>query len=609
MTKHSLTFILCAVLCLGFATAASAQDYPKRSVGGQDYYIYIVEPGNTLFGIARSFSVGINDLKKANPGAEEGLDIGQEVWVPINAIDRRQARRSDIRTDGAYLSHTVQRKETLFSIAKLYGVSTKDIADLNPEAVESLATGAVLSIPIQRSTTVKEAYLEPAKNDTFMVHQVQKGETLYSIAKSYDLGTDSLLNFNPGLSETLSVGTWIVVPKYNAVHATKVDSLLRSAAQQMYDMPTGEKARYNLTLALPFEVQNNDSIARSLRQGRSLGVISEIALEFYRGAMLALDSLERMGFNANVSVIDLSEDLVAARESIRRKELNEAHIIIGPMHKGSLAVISDMSQKNKAYLVSPNSFSNEVFGDNPYLFRANASRETMLKYLANYVAINHRKHNVLMVSSESPKDWPERKLFKQYYNEALGTFPNSYRDSVASVTKKNFNADNASTWLKKDTLNVLVLPTNELAFISDFMTRLITLERSGYRIQVYGLDQWLKFDNIEAEYKNRFKLRLVVPGYVDYNTERVIAFLEKYRSQYGTEPSSRNYGFQGFDLTMYFGMALMEHGLGFGSKTDEMDMLGVMGSYRFSRTSAGKDFENKSVLILEYNDFEIKRIN
>ncbi len=609
MTKQILGVFFLTVLLLGLAPVASGQDYPQRSIGGQDYYIYTVEPGNTLFGIARSFSIAVNDLKKANPGADQGLEIGQEVWVPINAIDRRKARKSDIRTDGEYLSHTVQRKETLFSIAKLYGVSTKDITDLNPDAAQSLATGAVLSIPIQRSTTVKEEYLEPAKNDTFMVHQVQKGETLYSISKRYDLNTDSLLKFNTGLSETLSVGSWIVIPKYNESYAAKIDSLAIANRKVTYDMPSGERSKYNLTLALPFDVQNNDSIAHTLRHGRGLGVISEIALEFYRGALLALDSLERMGFNAKVTVIDLSDDLVTARESTRRKEVNEAHLIIGPMHKGSLAVMSEMSQKNKAYLVSPNSFSNEVFGDNPYLFRANASRETMLKYLANFVAINHRKHNVLMVSSESPKDWPERKLFKQYYNEALGTFPNSFRDSVASVTKKNFNADNAPTWLKKDTLNVLVLPTNELAFISDFLTRLITLERSGYRIQVYGLDQWLKFDNIEAEYKNRFNLRIVVPGYVDYSTEHVISFLEKYRAKYSTEPGPRGYGFQGFDLTMYFCKALMNHGLDFGSKTNDIEMQGVTGNYRFGRTSTGKDFENKSVLILEYDDYEIKRIN
>ncbi len=609
MTKQILGVFFLTVLLLGLAPVASGQDYPQRSISGQDYYIYTVEPGNTLFGVARSFSIAVNDLKKANPGADQGLEIGQEVWVPINAIDRRKARKSDIRTDGEYLSHTVQRKETLFSIAKLYGVSTKDITDLNPDAAQSLATGAVLSIPIQRSTTVKEEYLEPAKNDTFMVHQVQKGETLYSISKRYDLNTDSLLKFNTGLSETLSVGSWIVIPKYNESYAAKIDSLAIANRKVTYDMPSGERSKYNLTLALPFDVQNNDSIAHTLRHGRGLGVISEIALEFYRGALLALDSLERMGFNAKVTVIDLSDDLVTARESTRRKEVNEAHLIIGPMHKGSLAVMSEMSQKNKAYLVSPNSFSNEVFGDNPYLFRANASRETMLKYLANFVAINHRKHNVLMVSSESPKDWPERKLFKQYYNEALGTFPNSFRDSVASVTKKNFNADNAPTWLKKDTLNVLVLPTNELAFISDFLTRLITLERSGYRIQVYGLDQWLKFDNIEAEYKNRFNLRIVVPGYVDYSTEHVISFLEKYRAKYSTEPGPRGYGFQGFDLTMYFCKALMNHGLDFGSKTNDIEMQGVTGNYRFGRTSTGKDFENKSVLILEYDDYEIKRIN
>jgi LysM repeat protein len=600
-------FVFAFVVMCG---SSYAQDYPKRSIEGHDYYVYIVEPGNTLFGIARAFSAEVKAVKKANPNAAEGLEIGQEVLIPLASIDRREAKRSDVRTDGDYLLHTVQRKETLFSIARIYGVSVSDIVELNPDAAQSLSTGLELTIPVQRSTSVKEAYLEPARNDTFMVHRVLQGETAYGIARLYELPLDSLLNANGLANDGLEPGAWLVVPKYNEAFQQKLDEREAiESARNPYPMPTGRKDQYNISILLPFEIQHNDSLVQTLMQGKNLNVITDIALEFYRGAHIALDSLEKLGLRANVNILDLGDDLVGAKDMLKTKAIKESHLIIGPMHKSSLAVVSEFSRGQQKYLVSPNSFSNEVFGENPYLFRASASRETMLKYLANFVAINHRMHNVLMVSSEAAKDWPERKLFKQYYNQALGTFPNAFRDSIASMTRNSVREDRIESFLRKDTLNVLVIPSNDPAFISDFITRLLPLQGSGYRVQVYGLDQWVRFDNIEAAYKNRFKLRLVVANYVDYTNPHVTDFLSKFRDRYHTEPGVRGYGFQGFDLTMYFGLALLNEGLSFGSRVDGMSVEGTMGNYRFGRTSTGVDFENKSVLIIEYDDYEIKRVN
>ena len=602
--------IIPLVLAALFAGCAVAQDFPKRSVNGKDHYVYTVEPGNTLFAISRSFSISIESLKQANEGLDERLEIGREILIPLNAIDRRSARRSDVKTDGEYLLHTVQRKETLFGIAKMYGVTVKDLAELNPDQSVKMSTGMVLRIPVTRSLSVEEAYLEPARNDTFKVHLTAKGETPFSIAKAYGVSVDSLAKANPGILENLPVDTWITVPVHNVGFLLKREEELKAEIPEAkYDMPSGAREEYRIALMLPFELQYNDSVGNMIERGKDLYVLTEIALEFYRGVLLAADSLEKAGLRARIKVYEVGEDLVSARDVIKKIDADKADLVIGPMHKAPLALVSEHSNKNKYYLVSPNSFSNDVFEDNPYLFRATSSRETLLKYLANFVAVNHRNHNVIMVNSESPKDWPHRKLLKQYYNEASGMFPNAFRDSLASVTKKLLTSDDAGKYLRKDTLNVLIVPSNELAFVSDLITKLVRLDREGYSIQIYGMDQWVKYENIEAAYKNRFKMRLVVPNHVDYQSENVIDYLEKYRNAYNTEPSHYGYGFQGFDLAMYFGGALLTHGLDFGMHAGEDAMEGVMGSYRFGRTATGADFENKSVLIIEYDDYSIKRVN
>ncbi len=608
MKRHLIhSIFLIAILAMN--GCASAQNYVKRTVDGREYYVYFVEPGNTLYAVSRMFSVEADDLLRANPKAAQGLEVGQELLIPIADVDKREARKSNLTVSGEYILHEVQKRETMFSIARKYGVDLETLMKLNPVEVDQLATGDTLRIPAYKSRGVEETYLQPAANDSFMVHQVAKGETIYSLSKQYSIPQDSLERANQGFPEGLQTGRYIVIPKYKETYLEAVEAELESRIDSTLQLPTGTPTTYHLAMMLPFELQHNDSLDRSLASGRELYVLTEIALEYYRGSMLALDSLKKLGLKADVYVYDVGEDLVKARDVIRRPEMSDMHLVFGPMHKATLGVVSEASRKRRMYLVSPNSFSNEVFADNPYLMRAQASAETLMRYLANYVAINHEKDNVWMVNSTLAKDWPERRDFKKYYNLAMGTFPNVFSDSLRSFTRGGRGDESMRSHLKEDAKNILIVPSDDLAFVSNFLTGLSLFDQNKYDIQVYGLSDWLGYDNIEAAYKNRFRLRLAVPYFVDYDDEQVIKFLGAYRERYNTDPSFFDYGFMGYDLTMFFGEALLKAGLRFPAYFDELETHGVSANYRFGKSMTGKEYENKAVYIIEYNDYEIHRVN
>lgn len=598
--------LLCLVFCGVGITYG--QDYPKKTVAGNEYYVYTVEPGNTAYAISRQFSVSVSDLSQANPGLADGLSIGEEVLIPIDAIDKKQARKEEVTAEGAYLLHTVQKKETLFSISKKYNVELNTLMDLNPEAAKSLSRGSVIRVPVEKIGGIDEKFVEPAKNDSLINHEVSEGETLYSISKKYNVSVDSILAVNPVDVNNLSIGQWVIIPKYNEAFESLTAE--EATADSLAAIYSGEKKqKYKVGLMLPFELSLNDSIEKELAKGNDLYVLTEIALEYYRSTKLALDSLKKRGLDLDVYVYDVGEDLVNARVTIKKPEIKDLDLIIGPLHKASLAVVSDMAREQGIYLVSPNNFANEVFEDNPYLFRAQPSRETMLRYLATYVAVQHQHHNVLMISSEGPKEWPLRQQFINNYNDAVGTFPNDYSDSLRSINIDKINDEDMAKWLREDTTNILVVPSNDLAFVSDFMTRLSRIDEEKYDIQVYGLDKWIKYENIESTYKNRFRLRLVVPQYIDYSEPDIQNYLEHFYQEYEMEPSSYGYGFMGYDLMLFFGEALLERGtaLANGIELKEMDGLGM--NYRFAPSTTGKELENKSVFIVEYDDFSIKRIN
>lgn len=611
VSKVLLRILLLAAMAF-FASCSVAQDYAQRSIDGNDYYLYYVEPGNTLYAISRMFSVSVDALVAANPSAEEGLEIGQEILVPVKEVDRRAARKKEVTVEGDVILHTVQKKETLFSISKDYGVSVNELMEMNPDYSQTLSTGVTLKIPSVKSTTVQNKFLEPARNDSFTVHQVQSGETIYSLAKQYEVSQDSLLSMNPDLALGVKKGQYLVIPIYNKSFIELREDREEQKLLDELNIPVGREEVYDIAVMLPFELELNDSLELALKKGNELYILTEIALEYYRGTRLALDSLAKLGLNVNLHVYEVGEDIVKTRETLKKPEIRDMDMIFGPMHKASLALVSDLAIKEKIYLVSPNSFSNEVFEDNPYLLRVSSSRETLLRYLATFIAINHQDHNVLMLSSESPREWPMRKEFIYNYNSAVSTFNNIYSDSLRSVTKEMFNREgevgSIEEFLRKDTLNVIVVPSNDLAFVSDAMSRISLLE-NDYQIQVYGLNDWIKYENIEAEYKNRLRLRLVVPSFVDYDSPITNSFLKTYRKEYSTEPSHYDYGFKGYDVTLFFGKALLNNGLGFPLEFDRLKMQGTAGSYRFGKSTTGKEFENKEAYILEYQDFEIKRVN
>ncbi|MBK7617748.1 MAG: LysM peptidoglycan-binding domain-containing protein [Flavobacteriales bacterium] len=139
-----------SLLALAFAVVTTlgwAQE--QRTVDGRRYNVHVVERGQTLFAIARVHAVPVEDLQLANPGALDGLSIGEEILVPLDAVVKRDRKRAPTLRENGELLHTVRRKETLYGIAKNYGLDMNALLERNPEALE-LREGMELVIPYGR---------------------------------------------------------------------------------------------------------------------------------------------------------------------------------------------------------------------------------------------------------------------------------------------------------------------------------------------------------------------------------------------------------------------------------------------------------------------------
>ena len=151
---------------------------------------YIVKKGDSLYSIANKYNTTVEELKRINNLTSNTLSIGQVLKLPSD-------KASDVEKEENTISYTVQKGDSLYSIARKYSTTIDKIKDLNNLTTNLLSIGQVLLIPTD--TNLETTYT------------VQKGDSLYSIAKKYDTTVDRLKQLNNLKSNLLSIGQILIV--------------------------------------------------------------------------------------------------------------------------------------------------------------------------------------------------------------------------------------------------------------------------------------------------------------------------------------------------------------------------------------------------------------
>lgn len=163
---------------------------PTKEIYEEEENIYIVKKGDSLYSIANKYNTTVEELKRINNLTSNILSIGQILKLPSD-------KASDVENEENTISYTVQKGDSLYSIARKYDTTIDRIKDLNNLTTNLLSIGQVLLIPTD--TNLETTYT------------VQKGDSLYSIAKKYNTTVDRLKQLNNLTSNLLSIGQILIV--------------------------------------------------------------------------------------------------------------------------------------------------------------------------------------------------------------------------------------------------------------------------------------------------------------------------------------------------------------------------------------------------------------
>jgi len=636
--KNILTILFFIFTITVFAQPKNAV---KEKIDGKEYYIHTVAKGETVYGISKQYKVKQDVVFSNNPGAEKGLALGQKLKIPVNTADESTTTTPDviikkpdiekiqpigesIQTDPVITKdtvlkagdkkHVVQKGETFYGISKKYGVADTKISEWNPEAKNGLKEGMVLIIRNEKThiiTTETKPIDKTGNGEIVLVeHVIQKNETVFSICNKYKVSVDSLKLYNNGLTEGLKRGNTLIIPVSKTfAEANKLSWYPdKNSMKEQKDIlqKANTKEVYEVGLFMPFFLDKNQSVLenKGTNSKSEMYEPTRQSLDFYHGVLLAIDSLSKAGLSVNLKVYDTYRDSARIAKLIASDDFAKMDLVIGPTEH--IEAVAKVAKEKQIPVVCPFGYTNKILLDNPYMSKAVTSTTQLILEASSYIVTNFSNENIILVDGKGKKDEAAVKAYRKLLNDGLGKA--GIKDTVKYVKSESYLSKAFSDHLRKDKVNVLVVPSNDFSYVSSFFNNLNNLSikwnYKDYKFVVFGTDEWLKYEDIDTYYKNRFNVHIPSPVYVNFNdTLRTIPFIHAFRNKYASDPDK--YAMMGFDIAYFYLAGYLQRGKIFATELDRYDIELVNTAFRYKRINETSGFLNTNVYILKYEDFRL----
>ncbi|NBR14253.1 MAG: LysM peptidoglycan-binding domain-containing protein [Flavobacteriales bacterium] len=579
--NRKLLFLL--VIFCGFFQFTFAQKYAVVTVkNGKKFYNHTVVEGNSLFGLQQMYNCPAEDILNANPGIERGLNDGQLILIP--AIEKT-------------ILHTVQKQETLYAISKMYAVPVDSIIAKNPGAETGLKVGQrlkvenaipriqvdLLSVSVEEnqrdipapSDEVKAKY-EVSFKDSIITHTVLPSETMYSISKRFMVPLEDLRSANNLNSNKIQPGQVIKIPlkkeKVAQVAIRPVPPKDKVSKDSLLSFP--KKDSYNIALFLPFNLDSTATFNKA---------VSNAALEYYMGANLAVDSLRKLGLQANFYVYDYQAKSETVSQQLAKPEFKNMDLIFAPLQNPEAETVALWAKNNKVRCVLSVNLPSKILEGNRFVYSMNTDNELLIKNLAKHIYQTHENQQIVLVKGSKPEeDWMYQ-LFLSNFREL------PLKSSRPKIIEADWNNYKTFENLSPQTM-VVFLSTDK-----DKVTKLLDRYKTLPNISVFGLKEWADWKEVNGIIANKYQFSYASPTFFDLKSETMSSFHKLYRRNYSADLTKM--ACLGYDVVL---------NVCSGFFLDIPMNKGLISTYKLNQFGKGNGIQNEAGYILKFQDFESK---
>ena len=564
-----------------------------------------VKQGETLYGLAKTYGTTVDELIALNPGAENGIKIGQKLMIPSSrtneqisvnankqvhdAFSQNAPQAAQAGSDATFL--TINDGEDIYSIAKQYNASVESILTNNPGLnPDEYVTGT--KIKVVPNTALPFNYERMSRRN--YKYEVQRGETYASIAKANGITEEELKAANPDLKK-VKKGKIITLPKpyaeqvigematipvdeLRAYYQPRINDLYESLVQKRLD------SEVNIALVLPFQLHKSAPPKQAY-----------LYTDFYKGFLLALDSVSHItDKHINLKVYDTQHNLNVTDSILSLPELKAMNMIIAPSEPQQLARINAFGKANGVNVMNCFTTKNEDYLDNPYVYQVNTPTNEMMHDVMRWFDEAFKGYNVVFLNDASEND---KEMFEHMRNHI-----NRKKYSTTTINVNgDLTYDDISNQMDPGSKYVFIPSSGDKALVKRFIKALKQVKSDRFDCDLsliaypeyvlYLKDYQTDLQDVDTYMFTRF---FNAKGFRTRDLETA------YKNNFGGEPLQGvpNMAIMGYDTGMYLLKSLGVDGI----IDDETPMYkGIQTSYRWERGDNWRGYTNQAIEVVHFS--------
>lgn len=562
-----------------------------------------------------------------------------------------------------FFLHTIEKGQSLYSIASMYGISQADIVRLNPGTDERIYAGQTLRIPQSTDNTLAPTF-----------HTIVEGETLYSLTRRYHTTAKAICDANPGLSaQNFRAGQVICIPVADKNLATEdkksapqqnVQNPAESPCRDMHKVKRRETVfsisrKYGITeeqliaanpeikdkekldrgswLCIPYPqkqteqtptqepariptdaelFQANTEKARRFKSIKAAIVLpfydvvqSEAArmIEYYEGFLMAVDSLKRTGTSIDLYTYNSGNESASLSTLLSKPEMKQMDIIFGPLYQSHIQPLADFAQKNDIRLVIPFTSKDNTVFRNPNVYQINTPQSYLYSEVYDHFLRQFAGANVIFIeASQGTRDKAEfiKGLKEELHRKGITT----------SSLKEDATTESLKSVLAAGRENVFIPTSGTNVTLINLLPKLTMLVREvpEQSIHLFGYPEWQTYtkDHLDAFFE--LDTYFYSSFYTNNLLPAAVHFTKSYQKWYGKDMDERypKFGMLGFDTGYFFLKGLSNYGSEFEKDIQQLDLIPIQTGFKFQRVNNWGGFINRKVFFVHFTkNFELLKLD
>ena len=597
MSTKITNIILAFMLAFASASVTYGQEYistpvtiskEKVRVNGKVCYSHIVREKQTLFSIAKAYSVTVDDIYSFNPSLKEtGLKKNAIILIPsaeaLSAAAQPAGKPAATEPD----AETVQEQDA--------EPQNETKAEADRKASEDVQ-------PAQDTKKKPDAQVRKTSSKKQKTHTVKWYEDLDVIAEKYGVTVEAIMMANNLTGRKLSKRQKLIIPEPGETpevdfiyteteteaetEVTENEESTLAVADTITVMTGGPdpewlfapKEEVNVTLILPMKA-STESVSRN-------------NMDFYSGVLLAVKDLADAGISTQLNVYDSSDET----HPIVSEDIDESDLIIGPVSSTDLRMLLE-SDTDPRMVISPlDSRAEELAYRHSNFIQVPTPQMSQYKDIMNWIREDSMPGDTLIMIKEKTARQTDgvKQMIQAADSSGLTFIPFSY-----SILEGRDITEPLTSLMTATGVNRVVIASESEAFVNDVVRNLSILLYNKLNVVLYAPARIRNFETIEVENLHKTAAHISLGYLIDYDSQQVKNFLLKYRALYNTEPTQ--YAFQGYDIATYFIGMCGRYGSHWSRKIDDGQTQMLQSTFMFVPAENG-GYVNQGIRRLVYGD-------